>query len=341
MRHSESFAQIAAALAAANAEFPPIEKNRNVEVVMRNGGSYWFSYATLDAILNAIRVPLAKNGLALMQAEVAQEVNVYGDAGVIVDVERELMMETRLIHSSGEWISNTTPILIADGENSAQAHGGGVSYARRYGVTTLVCLASEEDDDGNSADGNSVTQAKAKGARRSAGPGGPVISDKQLGLLRFKLKDAGGNEPAACAHFGVESLTALPRSRMDEAMKAIADKHPALLVAPSGDEAKAQASGSGNDAAKAAHLAMVAKNGESLNLIRYHLGVVRNAEIDALESEYDDRNAARAGQEWLEYNDEEQATLWLAPTKGGWFTTAEREALRAAVNAYRASQKKD
>lgn len=340
MRHSESFAQIAAALAAANAEFPPIEKNRNVEVVMRNGGSYWFSYATLDAILNAIRVPLAKNGLALMQAEVAQEVNVYGDAGVIVDVERELMMETRLIHSSGEWISNTTPILIADGENSAQAHGGGVSYARRYGVTTLVCLASEEDDDGNSADGNSVTQAKAKGARRSAGAGGPVISDKQLGLLRFKLKDIGGNEPAACHHFGVESLTALPRSRMDEAMKAIADKHPALLAAVEG------ADNGGADTSNAAYDALLAKSMESMLYIRYHLGLVKDAAVAKFyeETELTEPDPMEAAKEWNAFTNDEKRLLWRAPSKGGWFTTKEREDLRAAgvaLSALTASQKKD
>lgn len=337
MRHSENFAAISAALAAANAEFPPIEKNKNVEVKMRNGGTYWFSYATLDAILHAVRLPLAKNGLALMQAEVQHEVNVYDDGGRIVAVDRELMMETRLLHASGEWFANTTPILIAEGDNAAQAHGSGASYARRYGVSSLLCLASDEDDDGNEADGNTVKPARAPGGRRD----GAVISDAQLRLLRVKLDQAGGNEAAAAKHFGVESLGLLPRGRMDEAMGAIAAKHPALLVAPTGDEAKAQAKGSGNDAAKAAHLAMVAKNGESLNLIRYHLGVVRNAEIDALESDYDDRNVARAGQEWLEYTEEEQSVLWLAPTKGGWFTTDERTALRAAVNAYHASQKKD
>jgi hypothetical protein len=342
VRHSETFAAISAALAAANAEFPPIEKNKNVEVKMRNGGTYWFSYATLDAILHAVRLPLAKNGLALMQAEVQHEVNVYDDGGRIVAVDRELMMETRLLHSSGEWFANTTPILIAEGDNAAQAHGSGASYARRYGVSALLCLASDEDDDGNEADGNSVKPARAPGGRRD----GAVISDAQLRLLRVKLDQAGGNEAAAAKHFGVESLGLLPRGRMDEAMKAIAEKHPALLEAGGAPSHAAMQQDGEAMAANGQYNALLAKHMESFLFIRYHLGVVRDEAVQKFydETELTERDPMQAAQEWNQFTDDEKRILWRAPSNGGWLTTKERTDLRAAGVAYSAhlaSQKKD
>lgn len=40
------------------------------------------------------------------------------------------------------------------------------------------------------------------------------------------------------------------------------------------------------------------------------------------------------GQIWSELNDNEKSTLWTAKTKGGWFTTAEKEVIRAATMAF-------
>ena len=246
-------------------------------------------------------------------------------------------METRLVHSSGEWIANTTPIMVSkDADNAAQAHGSGMTYSRRYGVTALLCIVAEDDDDGNAAGTGEVTRSTAGGSNRQPGA---VISDKQLGMLRAKLKDAGGNEPAACKLFGVESLGLLPKGRMNDALAEIQKKNPALMIAVASEAGGDKKTPELVAQKKKDHDEMVAKWGESLMVIRYHLGVVRDAAVEQFEAdcELGERDQAKAFAEWNEFNNHEKTVLWLAPTKGGWFTTAEREALRKAP----AQQSKD
>lgn len=331
MKHSEQFTAIAAALATAAGEFAAIQKNREVEVKTRSGGSYFFKYATLDGIVAAVRPALSKNGLVLVQSVVSEEITHATADGV--RIEREELLETRLIHSSGEWFANTTPVLVSDGENSAQAYGSAITYARRYGITQLLCVVADEDDDGNAAAGN-VARSRAPGSSAGGGGrgrGGAPISEKQAGMLRVKLKAIGGSEAGLCVLMKAESVDAILKSQMDDALAAIDEKVPELFEAPQG--------GAGNDrAAEAArrkeqHDEAVSDNEESLFFIRYHLGLERSDEVDlfAVEQGAGERNTDKAAAEWRALSADAQQALWLAPTKGGWFTTAERESLRSIL----------
>lgn len=326
MKHSEQFTAIAAALAAAAAEFAPIQKNREVEVRTRSGGSYCFKYATLDAIVAAVRPALSKNGLVLVQSVVSEDIT-HADADG-VRIEREELLETRLIHSSGEWFSNTTPILVSDGENSAQAYGSAITYARRYGITQLLCIVADEDDDGNAAAGN-VARSRTPGSSSSSGSSLAPITPKQAGMLRAKLKAIGGSEAGLCVHLRVESIDAIPKSRMDDALAAIDAKEPVLFEQQqAGDDKAAEAA-----RRKRQHDEAADRNSESLMAIRYHLGIERSDEVDlfAVEQGMGDRDPAKAAVEWRALSPEDQQALWLAPSKGGWFTTEERESLRAIL----------
>jgi hypothetical protein len=57
-------------------------------------------------------------------------------------------VETLILHKSGEWISQSCFIPI----NKWDAHGtgSGITYGRRYGLMSIFCIGTE-DDDGNSA----------------------------------------------------------------------------------------------------------------------------------------------------------------------------------------------
>lgn len=140
---SDTIALIAAALSAAQGEFPSIPRDRTVLVQTRTGSAYTFSYAPLDTILRVLRPVLARHGLALTQAPVP------GD---------RVLLRTTLLHSSGEWLACDVSVLQTD--PGAQAYGSALTYARRYGVSALLCLATEEDDDGNAADGNAAEQVQ-------------------------------------------------------------------------------------------------------------------------------------------------------------------------------------
>lgn len=334
MKHSEQFTAIASALARAAAEFAAIQKNRTVEVKTRTGGSYTFTYATLDGIVNAVRPALSKHELVLVQSVVTEEITHSEADGV--RIEREELLETRLIHSSGEWFSNTTPVLVADGENSAQAYGSAITYARRYGITQLLCIVADEDDDGNAAAGN-VSRSKAAGSNGgSRGRGGAVISEKQAGMLRAKLKAIKADEFGLCSFLQVEAIESIPKSRMDDALAAIDSQEPAIFADGTGmPSRKAMEQDMAAAERKTQHDKAVAANLESLQLIRYHLGEERSDEIDliSVEQGWGDRLPERAAAEWREFSAEEQQDLWLAPTKGGWLTTAERDALRATLES--------
>ncbi len=152
MQTSTEVAEIAKALAAAQKAFAPIPKDREVTVQSKRG-SYKFKYATLDAIRNAT-IP------ALVEAEIAVVQGLSDDGKGLV---------TTLFHSSGQWIKSVTPMIITgrrDPETGReypptnQELGSAQSYARRYGLSALLCVTADEDDDGNIADGNHIDKTE-------------------------------------------------------------------------------------------------------------------------------------------------------------------------------------
>ncbi len=147
MNTSEQINEIAAALAKAQGAFQNVSKNREVVVRTKAGATYKFKYATLDAIIEMIRKPLSDNALAFVQS--IDKIN--GSMGV----------DTRLYHTSGQWMQIFTPMTV-DGEGN-QALGSAVSYAKRYALSSLLGIASEDDDDANASDGNQVEHARDVG----------------------------------------------------------------------------------------------------------------------------------------------------------------------------------
>jgi len=135
------------ALAKAQGEFAQVIRDKTVTVMMKSGGRYTFSYAPLESILHAVVPALSKNGLALTQAMVVVDGKDY--------------VETTLRHLSGQSISNRIPLFVRD--DGPQAYGSALTYARRYGVTLLLCISADDDDDGNAAEGNQATTHAQRG----------------------------------------------------------------------------------------------------------------------------------------------------------------------------------
>lgn len=133
MRRSESIGQIAAALALAQQELKAAPRDAVLDT-----GKFRTSYATLASVAEACRDALAANGLAVSQ-------------GTRRDEAGELVLETLLMHASGEWAAADVPLYFdAEGRTAMQALGSAISYARRYGLAALVG-AWTEDDDGQAA----------------------------------------------------------------------------------------------------------------------------------------------------------------------------------------------
>lgn len=124
MHKSESIAALAGALAKANLEMsnPTFDKKNSH---FNNG------YASLAAVLNAIRQPLAKQGLSLVQT-------ISTEPGQVI-------ITTSLLHASGEWLSSEVAVSVPNNA-TAQALGSATSYMRRYSALSLCGIAGEDDD---------------------------------------------------------------------------------------------------------------------------------------------------------------------------------------------------
>lgn len=128
MKTSDSIKNISKAL---------LEVQRALEPVTKDSTNPHFKnkYASLPAIFNAVLPVLNKAGLVLVQG---------GDGNNLV---------TRLVDSgSGEWIEASIPLTPV--KPDPQGMMSAVTYARRYGLSALVGVVTEEDDDGNAASGH-------------------------------------------------------------------------------------------------------------------------------------------------------------------------------------------
>jgi hypothetical protein len=109
-------------------------------------------YANLAAVWEAIRGPLAANGLAVVQMSTS-------DANGVT-------VTTQLLHSSGEWIRDRLSLPVV--QKTPQGFGSALTYARRYSLAAMVGVAAEEDDDGNAA------SAKPQPPKQTAKPKPPL-----------------------------------------------------------------------------------------------------------------------------------------------------------------------
>lgn len=137
---------LAKALAEAQGEFPAIERSRDVVVKTKTGGSYTFAYAPLDAIVSKVQPVLRKHGISYAQ--------------LLDNIEGQPALRTVLLHEGGEKLEAVCPLPVNGDAPSAQEFGSLVTYMRRYALVAALGIATEEDDDGNHASGNTV-QSKA------------------------------------------------------------------------------------------------------------------------------------------------------------------------------------
>jgi hypothetical protein len=139
MNKSESIKDLAAALSKAQGAFDHAKKDQD-------NPFFKSRYADLASCIDAAKKSLADNGLSVCQV---CETTESGD----------IVLETILMHSSGEWISGTYPIRPIKGD--PQAYGSAITYARRYCFSAITGIASD-DDDGNGASQSAPYKAQNK-----------------------------------------------------------------------------------------------------------------------------------------------------------------------------------
>ena len=159
------------------------------------------SYSPLNEVINTTKPLLAKHGLSVLQSP-------SGDG-------ERIIVTTLLMHSSGEWIEGEPLVLKAD-KVTAQGAGSAISYGRRYALSAILGVSSEDDDDGNHATGNKEKpepQSKTKPA-----PEPQSNESKSVNWSSFwsECKKLGFTQEQVFKLAKVDSLKDWDRSMLDE-----------------------------------------------------------------------------------------------------------------------------
>lgn len=88
-------------------------------------------YADLNDVLEAVVPALNNNGIVLLQP--------------LVFMDGKNFVRTVLMHESGEEFESYAEIFCSK-QNDAQSYGSGISYARRYALSSICGIGSEDDD---------------------------------------------------------------------------------------------------------------------------------------------------------------------------------------------------
>ncbi|MCK5017462.1 MAG: ERF family protein, partial [Candidatus Peribacteraceae bacterium] len=109
----------------------PISKNKQVKIQTKKGDWIIFKYSDLTEIIKTIRKPLSENGLSVSQTYLP------GENG-------KSCMVTTVYHSSGQYISSSFAMPPwAD----MKTLGGNMTYLRRYTLSSILALVTDEDID--------------------------------------------------------------------------------------------------------------------------------------------------------------------------------------------------
>lgn len=112
--------------------------------LMKNAQGYGYKFVELSEILSTIKPILAKFGL-----------------GIIQPLENNGTIKTILFHEpTGQTIESSVKIpegVQLKGMNDFQVMGSAISYLRRYSISSLLSLITEQDND---ASGAQIKEAK-------------------------------------------------------------------------------------------------------------------------------------------------------------------------------------
>jgi len=147
MKTSAEINELAAALASAQAKFPTVERTETA-LIKNEKANYQYRYASLASVLEAVRAPLAENGLAIIQSPRTTEAN-------------RIVVHLLLLHKSGQFMEDEFSLPV--GQQTPQGIGSIISYARRYQLQAFLGLGTDDDD------AQSAQPTQPRSEKRSSG----------------------------------------------------------------------------------------------------------------------------------------------------------------------------
>lgn len=144
MNKSESVVEINKAMVAFRKEVKQPLKDKN-------NPFFKSKYVPLENVVEAIDEAATPHGLSYTQ-------------WALNDSEGRVGVATMLMHESGEYIEYD-PVFMNAEKNTPQGAGSLISYLKRYSLSAIFGITSDQDDDGNAASGKqskSVPKASSK-----------------------------------------------------------------------------------------------------------------------------------------------------------------------------------
>jgi hypothetical protein len=135
--------KLAEALSKAQSQLQPLIKTKTVD-----SGSFKYMYADLADVIENAKKALSENGLSFIQ-----KLDFHPNG--------QLCLETVLMHASGESVSSFYP--LPDPKSiKPQDFGKLLTYSRRYALSAILGIASEDDTDGHTDTATPRTAAIGK-----------------------------------------------------------------------------------------------------------------------------------------------------------------------------------
>ena len=202
-RCSEHIGTIAAALARAQAELVNPEKSL-VGTIRTDGPGATersFRYAPLSSGLEIVRKTLSQHEIATVQTT-----SIDQPAGIV-------RLSTVLAHASGEWIASDWPVCAISETATPHRMGAALTYARRYGLFTLVGIAGEDDLDAPDLTHPSSETRKTSNSKTASNGRQQTRSDRRADRAGSKLGFASQSPELSAALSASLRTETAPRNR--------------------------------------------------------------------------------------------------------------------------------
>lgn len=177
---------------------------------------YKSRYVKLPDLLESVRPVLREHGFV-------DTFQIHTSDGVSDSLDRITATMTFTHLETHEALAHTATMPVAKAD--PQGWGGGITYMRRYMMTSLIGLI-EDDDDGNSAS-NRQPQQDAKQSAKPAKPAA-TISETQRVQLEDMLREASEQDRqwfySALKQGGVERLADMQANRFEKAKAALSKR---------------------------------------------------------------------------------------------------------------------
>ena len=189
VHHSESLNLLYEALVKTQAEMQGAKKDSNNPHLKTK-------YADLESCVVASRPFLVKNGLCVLQM-----VNTKDD---------KIFLTTRLAHMSGQYIESS--MEIKPSKNDMQGLGAAITYARKYSYSSIICLATEDDD--GEQDRKNAEERKPD----------ETLTSAQIGELEKYIEQDQNLLPLLLNKANVDELSLIPRQHYNSCIQYLKNK---------------------------------------------------------------------------------------------------------------------